>query len=135
MTSAVPTPDGLGYLVLLGNGQVYPYGDAGSDGSPPASDFDGLDPATSIFTTSDGAGYWVSSALGAVYHLRGRAQRRRDDGHPPQRVDHRRHRVLILLPGSTPVSGSGVARTVRHASAQPVVPCACARMAGTSNRA
>jgi hypothetical protein len=46
---------------------VYSYGDAAADGSPPATDFNGFDPATSIFSTSDGAGYWVSSGLGAVY--------------------------------------------------------------------
>ena len=28
-----------------------------------------MDAATAIFSTSDGAGYWVSSALGAVYNF------------------------------------------------------------------
>ena len=63
------TPDGGGYRVLLANGQVLPYGDAGSYGSPAASNFVGLDAATSVFSTSDGGGYWVSSALGAVYNF------------------------------------------------------------------
>ena len=48
----------------MSNGQVYSYGDAAADGSPPATDFNVFDPATSIFSTSDGAGYWVSSAWG-----------------------------------------------------------------------
>ncbi len=35
----------------------------------PRANFNGLDAATAIFSTSDGAGYWVSSALGAVYNF------------------------------------------------------------------
>ena len=58
-----------GVQVLLSNGQVYSYGDATADGSPPATDFNIFDTATSIFSASDGAGYWVSSALGAVYNF------------------------------------------------------------------
>ena len=68
-TSAVATPDGLGYWILLADGQVFAYGDAAGDGSPPAGDFGGLNAATAIFSTSDGAGYWVSSALGSVYNF------------------------------------------------------------------
>ncbi|HVA05528.1 MAG TPA: hypothetical protein VNG12_02185, partial [Acidimicrobiales bacterium] len=32
----------------------------------PAGQVGGLNPAAAIFTTSDGAGYWVASADGAV---------------------------------------------------------------------
>ena len=43
------------------------YGDAASLGSPASSNFNNLDTAASIFATSDGGGYWVSSAPGAVF--------------------------------------------------------------------
>ena len=33
----------------------------------PVNETGGLNPATAIFTTADGAGYWVSAATGAVY--------------------------------------------------------------------
>jgi Peptidase A4 family len=69
VTSAVATPDGLGYLILLSDGVVLSYGSAPAAGSPPVGDFPGLDGATSIFGTSDGFGYWVSSALGGVYNF------------------------------------------------------------------
>ena len=36
----------MGYWILLADGQVFPYGDAAGDGSPPAGDFGGLDAAT-----------------------------------------------------------------------------------------
>ena len=44
---------------------VAPYGDAGSYGED-AGAFGGLNPATAIFTTSDGDGYWIASANGTV---------------------------------------------------------------------
>ena len=69
MTSAVATPDGKGYWILLSDGQVLHYGDAASLGSPASSNFNALDTAATIFATSDGAGYWVSSALGAVFNF------------------------------------------------------------------
>jgi uncharacterized repeat protein (TIGR01451 family) len=70
VTSAVGTPGGKGYWILLGDGEVFSYyGDAANLGSPPPTDFSDLDPATAIFATVDGAGYWVSSALGAVYNF------------------------------------------------------------------
>ena len=37
-------------------------------GSPSSANFNALDAATAIFATSDGAGYWVSSALGDVFN-------------------------------------------------------------------
>ena len=67
MTSAVATPDGKGYWVLLSDGEVFAYGSAANLGSPPSGDFNGFDPANAIFAPSDGGGYWVSSAAGAVY--------------------------------------------------------------------
>ncbi len=65
VTSAVRTPDGKGYWVLVANGTLYAYGDAVNEGSP-GGQFGGLDPASAVFTTSDGAGYWIVSAAGAV---------------------------------------------------------------------
>jgi hypothetical protein len=41
------------------------FGDAVNYGSP-AGQFVGFDPATAIFPTLDGAGYWVASANGTV---------------------------------------------------------------------
>ena len=41
------------------------YGDATSFGSP-AGQFGGLNPASAIFATADGRGYWVASADGSV---------------------------------------------------------------------
>ncbi len=67
MTSAVATPDGKGYWVLLGNGAGLRLRRARPTWArPPPGDFDGFDPANAIFATSDGGGYWVSSADGAV---------------------------------------------------------------------
>ena len=37
-------------------------------GVPPPANFNSSDPASAIFPSSDGAGYWISSALGAVYN-------------------------------------------------------------------
>ena len=69
MTSAVATPDGKGYWVLLSDGEVFGYGDATNLGSPSSANFSVLNQATAIFATSDGAGYWVSSALGGVFNF------------------------------------------------------------------
>jgi hypothetical protein len=44
---------------------VYGYGDAANFGSP-GGQFGGFNPATAVFATSDGAGYWVVSAVGTV---------------------------------------------------------------------
>ncbi|HEY5334722.1 MAG TPA: hypothetical protein VIJ71_01730, partial [Mycobacteriales bacterium] len=43
-------------------------GDAANDGAPASSNFNPFDPASAIVATSDGAGYWVSSATGAVFN-------------------------------------------------------------------
>jgi hypothetical protein len=69
VTSAVSTPDGKGYWILLGDGEVLPYGDAADLGEPSSANFNGLDPANAIFSTSDGGGYWVSSAEGKVFNF------------------------------------------------------------------
>jgi hypothetical protein len=66
VTSAVRTPDGGGYWILLADGRVFAYGDALNLGGPTAS-VGGLNLATAIFTTSDGGGYWVASANGSVF--------------------------------------------------------------------
>ena len=66
-TSAVPTPDGRGYYIIDGAGQVFAYGDATWLGGIPAGSADGLDPATTIFASADGSGYWITTALGKVY--------------------------------------------------------------------
>jgi hypothetical protein len=50
----------------LANGTVDPFGDATNLGDP-LNETGGLDPATAIFATADGGGYWVSSATGAVF--------------------------------------------------------------------
>jgi hypothetical protein len=46
---------------------VFPFGDAANLGSPPPGSAGGFDPAASIFATSDGGGYWVTTAEGRVY--------------------------------------------------------------------
>ena len=71
---------------------------------PPPPNFNGFDPASSIFSTSDGAGYWVSRPRRRL-QLRGRAQRRRDVGDPSERADHRRHRVLTRGGSTSPAAG------------------------------
>jgi hypothetical protein len=43
---------------------VYNYGDAEYLGG--ASGLGGINPATAIFATADGGGYWLTSASGAV---------------------------------------------------------------------
>jgi hypothetical protein len=60
----VRTPDGGGYWVLDGDGQVFGYGDAAQSGAPATTE---VDPATAIFATADGNGYWVALASGAVF--------------------------------------------------------------------
>ena len=67
VTSAVPSPDGNGYWILLSDGEVFGYGTSAYLGAPSSANFNALDGAAAIFTTSDGAGYWISSAQGAVY--------------------------------------------------------------------
>ena len=68
ITSAVATPDGNGYYILDGAGQVFAYGDAdGALGNVPAGATGGFNPATAIFATSDNGGYWVADALGKVF--------------------------------------------------------------------
>ena len=67
VTSAAATPDGKGYRILFGNGEVFGYGDAANSGSPSSANFNGLDPASVIFPTADGKGYWVASALGKLF--------------------------------------------------------------------
>ena len=47
-------------------GQVFPFGNAASLGGMPAGSAGGFDPASAIFATSDGGGYWVVTALGKV---------------------------------------------------------------------
>ena len=42
------------------------FGDAAKLGGPIGA-VGGLDPATAIFTTADGGGYWVASANGSIY--------------------------------------------------------------------
>ena len=66
VTSTVSTPDGR-ERILLGDGDVYAYGDAGYLGSPPSGNFSALDDASAIFSTSDGGGYWVSSTTGKIF--------------------------------------------------------------------
>jgi hypothetical protein len=51
----------------LANGTVDAYGDATNMGAP-VGKAGGLDPASAIFATSDGGGYWISTASGAVYN-------------------------------------------------------------------
>jgi hypothetical protein len=51
---------------LFANGAIAPYGDAGNFGAP-AGALGGLNPASAIFATADGGGYWVASGSGGVY--------------------------------------------------------------------
>ena len=67
VTSAVATPDGQGYLDPPRQRPGLPLRRRRQPRLAAAGDFNGLDPATSIFSTSGGTGYWVASALGAVY--------------------------------------------------------------------
>ena len=93
VTSAVASPDGNGYWILLSDGGVSAYGDATNFGSPPSANFNGLDPATTIFATSDSGGYWVSSAAGAVFNF-GDAPNDGGMSQTHQWAHHRRDRVL-----------------------------------------
>ncbi len=56
ITSIARTPSGGAYWILDANGQVFPYGDAANLGSVAVGSTGGLDPATTIFATSDGTG-------------------------------------------------------------------------------
>ena len=56
ITSATATPNGGGYWILDGAGQVFPFGDAAALGGMPAGSAGGFDPASAIFATSDGGG-------------------------------------------------------------------------------
>ena len=93
VTSAVRTPDGKGYWVLTANGTVYNYGDAANDGDATGA-LGGLNPASAVFTTSDGGG--VLDRLGERDRgpVRRRAQRRWHVGFVSQWSDHRSDGVL-----------------------------------------
>jgi len=52
MTSATATPNGGGYWILDGAGQVFAFGDADPLGGMPAGSAGGFDPASAIFSTS-----------------------------------------------------------------------------------
>jgi hypothetical protein len=45
---------------------VYTFGGAASLGGMPSGSAGGFDPASAIFATSDGGGYWIVTALGKV---------------------------------------------------------------------
>ena len=64
VVTAVRTPDGGGYWILLANGTVFNYGDAEYLGG--TSGFGGINPTNTIFATADGGGYWLAAANGAV---------------------------------------------------------------------
>ncbi len=68
VTSAVRTPDGGGYWILLADGVVAPDGDAANGGGV-AGYVSSSNPATSIFTDNGGGGYWVTSANGSMFTL------------------------------------------------------------------
>jgi hypothetical protein len=53
------------YWILFSNGAIASYGDALNYASS-LGQMDAPDPATTIFTTSDGIGYWVAAADRAV---------------------------------------------------------------------
>jgi hypothetical protein len=46
---------------------VFAFGDAAYLGNTPPGSAGGLNPASAIFVTSDGGGYWVSDAQGKVF--------------------------------------------------------------------
>jgi hypothetical protein len=46
---------------------VFAFGDAAYLGNTPSGSAGGPDPASAIFVTSDGGGYWVSDAQGKVF--------------------------------------------------------------------
>ena len=63
-------------------GQVFAYGDAGHPEQPGGGcNKGGFNPATAIFATSDGGGYWVTDTAWQGLHLRRRPQRRRHVRH------------------------------------------------------
>jgi hypothetical protein len=67
VTSAAATPDGKGYRILFGNGEVFGYGDVGNSDSPSSANFNALHPASVIFSNADGQGYWIASAEGKLF--------------------------------------------------------------------
>ena len=87
------------------------YGDAVPLDAPSASNFNGLDVAAAIFATSDGGGYWVSSALGAVYGYGDASYLGEHDGNPSQRVHYRRHRLLTYHQRPAPEELFGLSST------------------------
>ena len=76
-------------------GRCSPSATPTSWGACPPGTAGGFDPASAIFATSDGGGYWVATAAGQGLVLRRRARRRGHVGRPPQRADRRRLRFLI----------------------------------------
>jgi hypothetical protein len=58
------TADGLGYVLVLTDGDVYAFGNAGYNGAPslPAGS-----KVAGVAGTPDGHGYWIVTASGAVY--------------------------------------------------------------------
>jgi hypothetical protein len=66
VTSAVRSPNGEGYMILFANGVISSYGQTGFDGCPSVPEDGGLNPASAIFATSDGLGYWIATADGSV---------------------------------------------------------------------
>ena len=117
VTSAVATPDGKGYWVLLSDGEVFAYGDAANLGSPSSANFNGLDAGDGHLRHLRRCGLLGLVGPRRRLQLRGRPQRRRHVGHPPQRVHHRGDRVLIRqAPSSPPAIGhAGGCRTFRQA--------------------
>ena len=61
VVDAVPSPDWRGYWLLYSNGMVAGFGDATTSGAP-LGYVNGFNPASAIFPTADGKGYWVASA-------------------------------------------------------------------------
>ena len=99
-----PGRQGLG--ILDGDGQVFAYGDAANLGNVATGATGGLNPATAIFATSDGGGYWVADALArsspsATPPITATCPARTSTGRSSQRAvrsECRRYTVLAMEP-------------------------------------
>ncbi|MEZ5279239.1 MAG: hypothetical protein R2770_02105 [Acidimicrobiales bacterium] len=68
IVDAIPTPTGLGYYMLGGDGGIFAFGDARFVNSIPGIGIDQLDqPAVGLVPDPDNDGYWIVAADGGVF--------------------------------------------------------------------
>ncbi len=80
----------------------------------PTGVFGGQNPATAIFATADGQGYWVASANGSVYTYGDAPVRGVNGRHQTERSNHRSDGILAAAGGSIRHSGKAVRALAVH---------------------